>query len=50
MASQEDVIEPVVVSSAAQNLDRRFSRDIHNLGHDELDGLMATTGKKYQNK
>uniref|UniRef100_A0A1A8CMB9 Phospholipase n=1 Tax=Nothobranchius kadleci TaxID=1051664 RepID=A0A1A8CMB9_NOTKA len=42
MACPEDVVEHLVVSSAAQNLDRRrFSRDLHNLSPDELDGLIS---------
>ncbi|XP_013862151.1 phospholipase D1 [Austrofundulus limnaeus] len=44
MASPEDVIEPEALTSAAQNLgQRRFSRDVHNLSPDELDGLMSTS-------
>lgn len=46
MASTEEVIEPVAQSGTAQNLGRRrFSKDIHNLSPDELDGLMSTSGK-----
>ncbi|XP_047462990.1 phospholipase D2 isoform X2 [Mugil cephalus] len=44
MASPEDVIEPMVESSAAQNLDRRrFSSDLRNLSPDVIDGLMSTS-------
>lgn len=47
MASPEDVIEPEAQSSSAQNLARRrFSRDLHNLTPDELDGLVSSSGKK----
>ncbi|KAM6907818.1 phospholipase D2 [Xenentodon cancila] len=49
MASPEDVIEPVTVSSAAQNLNRRrFSRDIQDLPQDELDSLIsANDGRSF---
>lgn len=48
MASPEDVIEPAAQSSTAQNLGRRrFSHDIHNLGSDELDSLMSSSGKRH---
>ena len=48
MASEEDVIEPVAVSSATQNLGRRrFSHDVNNLSPDELDGLISSSGKKW---
>ncbi|KAM4544917.1 phospholipase D2 isoform 1-T2 [Odontesthes bonariensis] len=44
MASEEDVIEPVAVSSATQNLGRRrFSHDSNNLSPDELDGLISSS-------
>ncbi|XP_072230639.1 phospholipase D2 [Leuresthes tenuis] len=44
MASEEDVIEPVAVSSATQNVGRRrFSHDVHNLSPDELDGLISSS-------
>ncbi|XP_028278353.1 phospholipase D1 isoform X2 [Parambassis ranga] len=44
MASPEEIIEPMVVNSAAQNLNRRrFSQDIHNLSPDEIDGLMSSS-------
>lgn len=46
MASPEDVIEPALQSSTAQNLDRRrFLQDLHNLSPDEIDGLMSSSGK-----
>ncbi|KAM9728872.1 phospholipase D2 [Menidia menidia] len=50
MASGEDVIEPVAVSSAAHNLDRRrFSHDVHHLSPDELDGLVSNSdGRSFQ--
>uniref|UniRef100_A0A3P9K1M0 Phospholipase n=1 Tax=Oryzias latipes TaxID=8090 RepID=A0A3P9K1M0_ORYLA len=42
MASSEDVIEPLAVSTRAQTLDRRrFSHDLHIINQDELDGLMS---------
>ncbi|KAG8008128.1 Phospholipase D2, partial [Nibea albiflora] len=44
MASPEDVIEPVAQSSTAQNLgQRRYLTDIHDLGPDEIDGLMSSS-------
>ncbi|XP_041864177.1 phospholipase D1 [Melanotaenia boesemani] len=44
MASSEDVIEPVLVSSAAQNLERRrFSCDHDHFSPDELDGLISSS-------
>lgn len=47
MASPEELIEPMVVNSAAQNLSRRrFSQDFYNLSPDEIDGLMSSSGKK----
>lgn len=47
MASPEEVIEPIIESSAAQSVDRRrFSRDLRNLSPDVIDGLMSTSGKE----
>lgn len=48
MASPEEVIEAVTETSAADTLGRRrFSRDIHSLSPDELDGLMSSSGKRF---
>lgn len=47
MATPEEFIEPMALSSTAQNLgQRRFLHDIHNLTPDELDSLMSSSGKK----
>lgn len=47
MANPEQVVEPMVQSSTAQNLNqRRFLHDFHNLRPDELDSLMSSSGKK----
>eukprot|EP00066_Takifugu_rubripes_P006403 XP_003971177.1 PREDICTED: phospholipase D2 [Takifugu rubripes] len=44
MANPEQVIEPMVQSSTAQNLkQRRFLHDFHNLSPDELDSLMSSS-------
>ncbi|KAM4726578.1 phospholipase D2 isoform 2-T4 [Anableps anableps] len=49
MASPEDVIEPAAVSSAVPQLNkRRFSHDLHNLGPDEIDGLIKNTGRPFR--
>lgn len=49
MASPEEVIEAVTETSAADTLGRRrFSRDIHSLSPDELDGLMSSSGRRTQ--
>lgn len=47
MANPEQVVEPMLQSSTAQNLNqRRFLHDFHNLSPDELDSLMSSSGKK----
>lgn len=46
-STEEEVIEPVVQNTAAQNLGRRrFSHDLQNLSPDEIDNLMSSSGKR----